>query len=81
MCFPSMHVLLLLKVFAATVKMIIFVYVRACAFVVVSERRGAVGLLWSGVAIRCGSLSGSVIIHVINVVLHPFQRLPPCPGM
>ncbi len=75
------HALLLLEVFAAAVKMVILVYVRACAFVVVSERRGAVGLLWSGVAIRCGSLSGSVVIHVINVVLQPFQTLPPCPGL
>ncbi len=69
------------QVFMAAAKMGLFVYMRSCLIIVVKERRGALGMMWVGVAMQSGGLVGSVLIHVINVVLQPFHREPPCPDL
>ncbi len=71
----------LLQVFAAAGKMAVLMYVRACAFIVMKERRGAVGMMWAGVAMSCGTVVGSVLVYILTVVFQLFNRISPCLGM
>ncbi len=72
---------LLLQVFAAAGKMAVLMYVRACAFIVMKERRGAVGMMWAGVAMSCGTVVGSVLVYILTVVFQLFNRISPCLGI